>query len=241
MQQNLWIYGSTVKPQRRQRGQPRKLTKECENRLIQYLLRNPTANQEEMAWFIWEEYGIRVNQSTVSRFLTRIKWSRKKARRVAKRQCQQLRNDYLANMAGILAHQMVFLDETIFNEMTGWRLMAWVPIGQDGRYSGDRTRGHTWSILAAYATTGYLPCYAVKEGYYNVEAFHTWLVEEFLPLSNPFPGPNRVIILDNASSHCNPIIAEAIHARGCLVRYLGGINSIIFVCSVARNRCRMAM
>jgi hypothetical protein len=124
-----------------------------------------------MAWFLWEEYGIRVSQSTVSRFLTRIKWSRKKARRVAKRQCQQLRNDYLANMAGILAHQMVFLDETIFNEVTGWRLMAWAPIGQDGRYSGDRMRGHTWSILAAYATTGYLPCYAVKEGYYNVEAF----------------------------------------------------------------------
>jgi transposase len=139
---------------------------------------------------------------------------------VAKRQCQQLRNDYLASMAGILAHQMVFLDETIFNEVTGWRLMAWAPIGQDGRYSGDRTRGHTWSILAAYATTGYFPCYAVREGYYNVEAFHTWLVEELLPLCNPFPGPNSVIILDNASSHCNPIIAEAIHARGCLVRYL---------------------
>jgi hypothetical protein len=65
-----------------------------------------------------------------------------------------------------------------------------------------------------------LPCYAVKEGYYNVEAFYTWLVEEFLPLCNPFPGPNSVIILDNASSHCNPIIAEAIHAKGCLVRYL---------------------
>jgi transposase len=65
-----------------------------------------------------------------------------------------------------------------------------------------------------------LPCYVVREGYYNVEAFHTWLVEEFLLFCNPFSGLNSVIILDNANSHYNPIIAETIHARGCLVRYL---------------------
>jgi hypothetical protein len=102
---------------------------------------------------------------------------------------------------------MVFLDETLFNEVTGWRLMAWAPIGRDGRYTGDRKRGHIWSILAAYATTGYLPYYVAKEGYFNTESFHKWIVEDLLPYCNLFPGPRSVIILDNASSHCDPSIA----------------------------------
>jgi transposase len=60
----------------------------------------------------------------------------------------------------------------------------------------------------------------VREGYFNTEAFYQWLVEDLLPLCNLFPGPNSVIIFNNASSHYNPIIAEVIHARDCLVRYL---------------------
>jgi transposase len=59
-----------------------------------------------------------------------------------------------------------------------------------------------------------------KERYFNTETFYKWIIKNHLPHCNPFPGPRNVIILDNASSHCDPIIAEAIHAKGCLVRYL---------------------
>jgi transposase len=45
-------------------------------------------------------------------------------------------------------------------------------------------------------------------------------VDRLLPQCNPYPLPNSVIIMDNASSHCDPIIAEAVHAKGCLIRYL---------------------
>jgi hypothetical protein len=49
MQRNLWMYGSAVKPQRRQRGCPFKITKTSEDLLVQFLLRNPTSSQAEMA------------------------------------------------------------------------------------------------------------------------------------------------------------------------------------------------
>jgi hypothetical protein len=115
---------------------------------------------------------------------------------------------------------MAFLDESIFNEMTGWRLTAWAPIGQPARYTGDRTRGHTWSLLAAYTPEGYLPGWVIREGYQNGESFLEWLVNGLLPRCQPYPGPNSVIIMDNASAHCDQEIADAIRARGCLVRYL---------------------
>jgi|SRR6266536_5132306 len=124
-----------------------------------------------MAQFLREEHGVDVNQSTISRLLKRAKWTRKRARRIAKRMDFSLRNDYLASIAGIRAHQMVFLDESLFNETTGWRLTAWAPIGQAARYSGSRRRGRNWSLLAAYSIKDYLSNYVVKEGYFNTEEF----------------------------------------------------------------------
>ena len=93
-------------------------------------------------------------------------------------------------MAGIRAEQMVFLDESLFNKTTGWRLTAWAPIGQAGRYTGDRNRGHSWSLLAAYTTGGYLPCYTIKEGYFNTDSFYRWLVDELLLLFGKLPSSN---------------------------------------------------
>jgi hypothetical protein len=60
----------------------------------------------------------------------------------------------------------------MFNEITGWRLTAWALIGQPARYSGNVNRGHAWSFLAAYTTEGYLPCYLIKEGYFNTKSFY---------------------------------------------------------------------
>ena len=216
----LWIRGSVKKPHCHAIGHPRSLTLANEDTLLQYLNRHPTAVQHEMAWFLWEECGIHVNQSTISRVLKRRKWSKKQARRMAQNLSLDLRRGFLSEMTGIRAEQMVFLDESLFNETTGWRLTAWAPIGQAARYTGNRTRGHSWSLLAAYTTGGYLPCWTVKEGYFNAESFYRWLVDELLPHCQPYPGPNSVIIMDNASSHCNQSIADAITQRGCLSRYL---------------------
>jgi hypothetical protein len=84
----------------------------------------------------------------------------------------EARRNYQALTAGLRAENMVFLDESLFNETTGWRLTAWAPIGEPVRYTGDRNRGHSWSLLAAYTTRGYLPCWIVKGGYFNLETFH---------------------------------------------------------------------
>jgi transposase len=111
---------------------------------------------------------------------------------------------------------MVFLDESLFNKITGWRLHAWAPIGQPGRYTGDRTRSVSWSFLAAYTTKGYLPSWQIKKGYYNHEAFLKWLTEELLP--NCRPG--NVIIINNCNTHIHPDVERAITSRECLIRYL---------------------
>ena len=124
MRNNIWMFGSSLKPCLHVIGYPRKLTSASKTILLDWLNRNRTATQDEMVWFIWEECGIYVSQATVLRALKRLKWSRKKARRIAIALSLDLRRGYIASMAGIRAEQIVFLDESLFNETTGWHLTA---------------------------------------------------------------------------------------------------------------------
>ena len=57
------------------------------------------------------------------------------------RRNDELRENWHASMLNVTAEQLVFVVETAFNEMTGWRMRAYAPIGQPARYQGDIRRG----------------------------------------------------------------------------------------------------
>ena len=123
-------------------------------------------------------------------------------------------------MHGLTAEQLIFVDETLFNASTGWRHRAWAPIRHPARYHADRSRGRSWSVLPTYTTDRYLPCTGIREGWYTGDTFLQWVSDELLPLCNPFPGPRSVIIMDNASIHCNARVEELVRGHGCEIRYL---------------------
>jgi len=60
-----------------------------------------------------------VHQSTISRILKRRRWSNKKGQRVSIRQNDELRLNWIADLLQLTAEQLVFIDETLFNETTG--------------------------------------------------------------------------------------------------------------------------
>jgi len=92
-----------------------------------------------MVIFLEEEWGIRVNWSTIARFLKKHKIPNKKGQKVGHTQSQALRIAWQAQMQDITAKQMVFINESIFKQQTGWRLMAYRPIRSPARYSNNIT------------------------------------------------------------------------------------------------------
>ena len=218
--ESLFIYKTPFKPQIRPKGRPRKLCLAAEDSLIQYIEERPWAQQKEMIWFLWEEWGVSTTQQTISNVLKRRRINGKKAQRLGSRRNDELRLQWIADLLGVTAEQLVFVDETLFNETTGWRHRAYAPIGQPARYHADRTRGRSWSVLPAYTIDGYLPCTGIREGWFNGEAFHRWISDELLPHCNAFPGPRSIIVMDNVSSHCNQRIEDVITGFGCQIRYL---------------------
>jgi transposase len=159
-----------------------------------------------------------VNQSTISRLLKKNKWPRKELQRISLGRSEELREAYRNDMRRFVADDLVFLDESIFNEKTGWRHQAYTPIGEEARYSADIRRGRTWSICAAMTLNGWLPCTGIKEGYYNGDDFHDWLCNIFLPtLRN---GRVMVVIMDNNSVHIGERVIYTIQSEGHIVRFL---------------------
>lgn len=119
MRRNCQQFGKVVKPQLKSPGRPKKLSQRHHKALLECLEERPTAYQDEMAWFLWDEFDLVVDEPTVSRARKRLGWSRKKAIRVARQRNQILRDDWMTRVAGRRADQLVFLDECAACERTG--------------------------------------------------------------------------------------------------------------------------
>jgi transposase len=220
-QTNLLKYGSVMKPHIRPLGRRPALTTDDRDALFNTLAEEGWMLQSEMVHWLFEQRGKDVSTSTVGRFLKRLGWNRKAIRRISRTQNQEYREIYKRRMSKWTAEKLVFLDESLFNEMTGWRYRGYAPIGVEGRYSGNVTRGETWSITAVMTLAGYLPCTKVKKGYMTTGEVVSFLQDDLLPaVREHFGGSHVCIVLDNCSAHCDSQIRDVIERAGHSLEYL---------------------
>ena len=59
------------------------------------------------------------------------------------------REAYIEEIKKYAADDLVFLDEAIFDEKTGWRHRGYGPQGERIQYAANTTRGDTYAVLAA--------------------------------------------------------------------------------------------
>jgi hypothetical protein len=172
-----------------------------------------------MIWFLWEEWHIYVHRFTVFRLLKRREWSNKSARRIDF-QNKQLRQHWIADLLNLTAEQLIFVDESLFNETTDWRLRAYTLIDQSARYRVNIIRDRVWSFLSAYTSNDYLLCTDIKESYYNLDSFQQWITNKLLSHCNVYSTSRSVIIMNIVNAHCNSCIREVIETYECRVKYL---------------------
>uniref|UniRef100_A0A093X9Y0 Uncharacterized protein y4pE/y4sA n=1 Tax=Talaromyces marneffei PM1 TaxID=1077442 RepID=A0A093X9Y0_TALMA len=140
--------------------------------------------------------------------------------RISLNRSQALRDAYTEDIQQFAAEDLIFLDESIFNEKTGWRQHAYSAVGEDAEIEDSINRGSTWSICAAMTLDGYLPCTGVKKGYFSAENFAEWLTDKLLPAVNALQRYPMVIILDNVAIHTQEQVHQIIEEAGHIIRYL---------------------
>ena len=119
MARNLLQYGGIRAPAVRKLGRPRRLTTADEDAVLELLLSEGWRQQEEIVFWLWCERAVLVHRSTVPRMLKRRKWTQKELRRISLGRSDELRRGWKEEMRQFVAEDLVFLDESIFNEKTG--------------------------------------------------------------------------------------------------------------------------
>jgi hypothetical protein len=104
--------------------------------------------------------------------------------------------------------QLVFADESHFNRLTLRRSYGWAPRGNRARRRDFFIRGQKYSILPALSLDGILHLEVLDHSFSGKEFAD--FVEGVLNQMQPWPLPNSVLVMDNASIHKVPGIREMV-------------------------------
>lgn len=125
---NLRRFGSTTAP-RNGGGRRRSVTPTMLQVLSEHLLEKPDQYLDKMVVFLWDEFEILVSQSTISRSLHSMRWSKKQCRRVAAEWDPDLRDFYPHHLASFDSDHLNFVDESGCDKRVGFRRTGWSPLG----------------------------------------------------------------------------------------------------------------
>jgi transposase len=173
-------------------GARRIITWRMEKAISCLLAERPWFYQDEIAEFLHEVFEITVDQSTVSRCLKRMNVSRKKLTITAAQRNEELRTQWRDDLQLFTAEQIICVDESGSDERRGDRLMGYAEKGVRALVSQSLARKERVSVLPAYTINGYIASTTFK-GTLSGPMFEDFIIDQLLPLCNPFPGPRSVI------------------------------------------------
>jgi hypothetical protein len=164
------------------------------------LLYKPDLYLDEMQYFLQREFHIFVSCETIRRHIKSANFTNKRLHKIAAQRDEHLRLAHVLLMAQYTAEMVVFCDESGLDKRDGARRTGWAPSGREATVESAFTRGTRWHMLPALTVGGVLDL-LVYEGHTDTEGFLLWLECGVLPKMNQFPGPNSILVMDNASWH----------------------------------------
>lgn len=214
---NLRLFGSEGPPLNRG-GRPRSITPSMLEALCDHLTGKPGLYLEEMAVFLYDEFGITASSSSIKRTLSSAGWTKKKAQQKAKEQNPDLRDFYFHRVSEFHSYQLVYVDESGCDKRIGFRRTGWSPLGVAPVQVAKFHRGQRYQILPAYAQDGiYLS--RVFRGSTDAVIFEDF-IGQLLQHCGRWPEPKSVLIMDNASFHHSERIKKMCSEAGVKLLYL---------------------
>ena len=158
IRRNLRDFGSTRAPAHQEVvvGALHPLNPVMREALLEHLLGKPGLSLEEMEIYLWDEFEASATNSSINRTLRSAKWSKKKARAIARGRSADLRDFYLHSVSLLRSYQLVYVDESGCDKRIGFRRTGWSPLGVTPQQITQFHRGERYQILPAYSQDGIL-------------------------------------------------------------------------------------
>lgn len=167
--------------------------------LFGQLAKRPDMFRYEIIDFLYDSFGLEVSPTTISRTLKTERWTRKTNGRVAKQRNSDLRELYLYKLSDCRSYQLVFIDESGCDKRSGHRRQGWAPSGATPVQVEEFDREQRLQILTAYTQSG-VKLARIYPGSTDAVIFEDF-IEQLLLHCGKWPGPNSVLVMDNASIH----------------------------------------
>ncbi len=190
-------------------------------KLLDFLSQRLIVNQNDMIWFLYDEFDIVISQSMISRLLKQARYSRKIAQRVIAERDEKLRSEWKWWLMSWTSDQLVFLDESAACERTDrlnfllfFTLSShanacsladqkydWALIDLSLHVIQSLKQLKRWSILSAFFIDEYI-AWKMHHNFITKEIFLNFMQSQMLSICNSEEVKSRsVMIMNNARIH----------------------------------------
>jgi transposase len=171
-----------------------------QTRIVDWCLRHKQFYLKELRLYVLFVIGRFVSLACLSLLLRRVGISHTKIKRIPGQRSEARRLMYRERMIarGYRQEHLIFLDET-GSDLRNWtRKYGWAQRGTKSKIVLPSVRGKRITAVAALGFEGLLSV-ELYTGKIDRHAFRHYLADSLLPLTNPWPEPCSVIVMDNAA------------------------------------------
>lgn len=215
---------------------------ELETKIMTLLQADNSLIQSEIQEIVQNTLNLDISQSTVSRKIKKIQFSRKKCDLIPieRNTVERIRSRfiYASSVSRISNEHLIFLDETGFNAHTQ-RRMGYAPRNIRASTVVPGNKGANRSLICAIGVDGVV-AYTYRTGAFNSNSFIDFINNKLAPYFEL--NSNKILVMDNARIHHSAIVVELLRRKGIpvqfLVPYTPELNPIEQFFSMIKNRFR---
>ncbi|KAJ2927230.1 hypothetical protein H1R20_g9862, partial [Candolleomyces eurysporus] len=201
---------------------------EARNFINSLVKRNHSIYLDEIQDELWEKRGVNVSIATLHRTLRCLNYTHKRVSAEAWERNEEHRNIFLSLVADIVTdpHQLMFVDEAARNQRTSNQTRGWALRGNKCIQRRYFVWGQRYSILPILTVEGIIT-QDIIHGSVTSQLFVQFLKDQVIPLTNPYPGPQSILILDNCNIHHSEEVHQLVEVEaGCNRLYALAHHSI---------------
>ncbi|WP_292783744.1 IS630 family transposase [Nostoc sp. NMS9] len=208
----------SIAPKVRIQQTPTKLSEEQLNILSSIVAINNDATLDELRCLLEQQTGVLIGRSTLDRMLQKLNLKpQKKTLHPTEKESERvqlLRLKFWQTVQGILAQDLIFIDESGVN-LSLVRLFARAPKGKRARGKRPIKRGKNVSLIGAIAFKGVITQISLI-GATDGLTFEAFISQKLVPKL----WSGAYVVMDNYSIHKNKEIEVLIQAAGANLIYL---------------------